>query len=275
MATDNTKLENGVQEEQKNTTMHTIGYEAKSVIDKLNENAKAIIAEQEIISKKKFKFNNGTSAKYDVQMYLKAEAIKKALRKRNYYVFLEENLDMKKIDIKKADSSKYMIRISDKNGCYVEFPYFEYRNIMLDFELSERDYIYNCLVQMAGSDRIYTREKDVTNRQYSELTEAADIICEYLAILCHFKELQTKVYSTIGWDKYNDELIFKYDKIYSTNSLIDHAFINKLDMLKNIEIEDDILEESDKKLFNSPDDLLHNYLSEGKTYNYLGTSKTN
>lgn len=217
MATDNTKIENGVQEEQKNTTMHTIGYEAKSVINKLNENAKAIIAEQEVISKKKFIFNKDTSTKYDLDLFLMAETYRQQIEEYGYNVVLEENLEKKDV----TKESKYMVRISDKNGCFVEFSYFEYRAVMLDFEESERDYIYKYLIKMAGSNQV-------------DLKNIADLICDYLAILCHFKEFQVKVYDKIGWDQYDGETIFKYDVVYNKASIAYNLSEEGIDQNKEV-----------------------------------------
>lgn len=202
---------NDNSDEQKNTSFHAVLVDSEKIISALNKNARAIIAEQEVLSSKKFQFNKNSSDKYDLDLYRKAERYKNKLIEKGYIVVLEENLEKKNV----TKESKYMVRISDKNGCFVEFSYFEYRAVVLDFMESERDYIYSYLIQMAGSNQ-------------ADLKNIADLICEYLAILCNFKELQIKVYEKIGWDDYDSEKIFKYDKIYNQHSVCDYNDEDKL-----------------------------------------------
>ncbi len=144
-----------------------------------------------------FVFNNNTESAYGINIFKIAKKLENRINNMGYSVELDEYIDIKNV----SKESKYLIRITDKNQCYVKFSYFEYREIMLNYTESETDYIYNKLLSMSGNEQ-------------NDLEDIAELISIYLGYLCHYKELHIKVFNTIGWDMYNNQRIFKYDGIY-------------------------------------------------------------
>lgn len=107
-----------------------------------------------------------------------------------------EDIDIK--DVSKG--SKFTIRILNRDGFYVDIDMFAYRDIVLDNEKSEEEFITSKVERVIGIN--------------SDIDKASKIICDILSELCYQKDLQIKRYRELGWDFYNGVQIFKYDKIY-------------------------------------------------------------
>ncbi len=107
-----------------------------------------------------------------------------------------EDIDIK--DVSKG--SKFTIRILNRDGFYVDIDMFAYRDIVLDNEKSEEEFITSKVERIIGIN--------------SDIDKASKIICDILSKLCYQKDLQIKRYRELGWDFYNGVQIFKYDKIY-------------------------------------------------------------
>lgn len=59
--------------------------------------------------------------------------------------------------------------------------------------------------------------------------EISKLITELISYVYYYDELQYKLYENIGWDVYNNELIFKYDIIYKKNQeFIKSACLNEI-----------------------------------------------
>lgn len=190
--------------EEKQVTAKEI---AIGAIKLFNDTGKQIIDKVKA-EEAKFVFNNDTENEYGIHVFKAAKKLQNKIDENGYIVELDEYIDMKDV----SKESKYIIRITDKNQCYVEFSYFEYRDIMLDYMKSETDYIYDKLLNMSGNEQ-------------NNLENIAEDISIYIGYLCHYKELHIKVYNTIGWDVYNDQLIFKYDGIYHMPNIPDNNTI--------------------------------------------------
>lgn len=114
-----------------------------------------------------------------------------------------EDIDIK--DVSKG--SRFTIRILNRDGFYVDIDMFAYRDIVLDNEKSEEEFIISKVERIIGIN--------------SDIDKASKIICDILSKLCYQKELQIKRYRELGWDFYNGVRIFKYDKIYCVADEID------------------------------------------------------
>lgn len=115
-----------------------------------------------------------------------------------YDVSVFENLEVDDV----TKQTRFTIRITDKNGTYVEYDVFKYREIVLDFCCSEYDLIADALEKMSGN-------------RFPRFEELVHAIVSYLSFACLYKEEQVKVYNKLGWMKYDDYYIFKYDAIYT------------------------------------------------------------
>lgn len=107
-----------------------------------------------------------------------------------------EDIDIK--DVSKG--SKFTIRILNRDGFYVDIDMFAYRDIVLDNEKSEEEFITSKIERIIGIN--------------SNIDKAGKTICGILSKLCYQKDLQIKRYRELGWDSYNGVRIFKYDRIY-------------------------------------------------------------
>ena len=110
-----------------------------------------------------------------------------------------EDIDIK--DVSKG--SKFTIRISNRDGFYVDIDMFAYRDIVLDNEKSEEDFITSKIERIIGIN--------------SNIDKTSKAVCDRLSILCYQKDLQIKRYRELGWDFYDGVQIFKYDRIYSVS----------------------------------------------------------
>ncbi len=107
-----------------------------------------------------------------------------------------EDIDVKDV----SRDSKFTIRILNKDGCHVDIDMFAFRDIVLDFEKSEEEFIASKIEKLTG-----------INKDIAKISKA---ICDYLSVVCYDKNLQIKRYTELGWDYYNGIRIFKYDSIY-------------------------------------------------------------
>lgn len=114
-----------------------------------------------------------------------------------------EDIDVK--DVSKG--SKFTIRISNRDGFYVDIDMFAYRDIVLDNEKSEEEFITSKIERIIGVNR--------------NIDKASRTICDRLSKFCYLKGFQIKRYRELGWDFYNEVRIFKYDKIYSVSDEVD------------------------------------------------------
>ena len=112
-----------------------------------------------------------------------------------------ENIDIKNT----SEGHKFYFRIYDDNNCFTEIDALEYRKIVLDPSKSEIDYIAEKLFVIIGL------------KVQGKAIEISEKITELISYVYYYDELQFKLYENIGWDIYNKELIFKYDKIYKNS----------------------------------------------------------
>lgn len=112
-----------------------------------------------------------------------------------------ENIDIKNT----SEGHKFYFRIYDDNNCFTEIDALEYRKIVLDPSKSEIDYIAEKLFVIIGL------------KVQGKAIEISEKITELISYVYYYDELQFKLYENIGWDIYNKELIFKYDRIYKKN----------------------------------------------------------
>lgn len=169
------------------------------VILKLNDLAKAI--------DKKYRDSTGMENSFVFNKYNEkadyAECVNKlykAITDNNFDVKVYEDIDVKDVTKK----SKYTIRIIERSGCYVDIDMFQYREIVLDHDTSEVMFIAENVERISGFGG-------------EELVGLSKTICEYLSYSCYDKNKQTKSYLELGWDWYEGERIFKYDKIHRWN----------------------------------------------------------
>lgn len=137
------------------------------------------------------------------------------LMKKPYKIIVEfyENIDIK--DTSKGH--KYYFRIYDENNCFVEIDALEYRNVVIDSAKSEEDYITEAIFKLKGL------------KVQENVLEISKLITELISYVYYYDELQYKLYENIGWDIYNNELIFKYDVIYKKNQeFIRSACLNEI-----------------------------------------------
>lgn len=139
----------------------------------------------------KFTYNDGAENKLEAD------------RADDLQVKVYEDIDIK--DVSKG--SKFTIRILNKDGFYVDIDMFAYRDIVLDNEKSEEEFIASKIEKIAGIN--------------SRIDKESKTICDILSISCYQKDLQIKRYRELGWDSYNGVQIFKYDRIYCVSDEID------------------------------------------------------
>lgn len=145
----------------------------------------------------------------------RVKEIEDILMKEPYKIIVEfyENIDIK--DTSKGH--KYYFRIYDENNCFVEIDALEYRNVVIDSAKSEIDYITEAIFKLKGL------------KVQENVLEISKLITELISYVYYYDELQYKLYENIGWDVYNNELIFKYDIIYKKNQeFIKSACLNEI-----------------------------------------------
>ena len=170
-------------------------------------------ADKEML-KPKYRFLEKLSnSNYDIDNALCDEAfldemdeLQQKLVKHRYNVEIIEDLDCK--DVTKGN--RYIIRIENTNGVYVDIDLYTYQRDIKDFSFNEQDFIEERLAKIVGCNTTQTKE-------------AAEVIVDYIAHIMYFRELYTLTYRKIGWDTYNWRragYIFKYDKVYSNILLL-------------------------------------------------------
>lgn len=163
------------------------------LILRLNNVGKAILEQTDEKIAKKYRFN--------VQQETEPEqggGKTSYLEKWGLNVNVYEDIDIKDASKK----SKFYIRISNIDKCYVDIDLFEYRDIVLNYDYFESEYIFKRLEKILGIGT-------------EEFSAVCNEISDYLSEVCYDKERQVKAYSELGWDTYDGKRIFKYDKIYS------------------------------------------------------------
>lgn len=161
------------------------------LIEKLNEISKKI-EHTEKNEKAQYKYNCFNT---DIT-FSGLDKIDIYIKKAGLEVRVYENIDIKDV----SKESKFSIRILNRDGCYVDIDMFAYKDIVLDFEKSQEEFIASKIERLIG-----------IGWNIKELSKA---VCDYLSIICYEKELQIKRYTELGWDIYNGIRIFKYDNIY-------------------------------------------------------------
>ena len=153
-----------------------------------------------------FRFLDKDDSKTSVEkknIFDKVEEIEKELEEKfGISVEFYENIDIKNT----SEGHKFYFRIYDENNCFTEIDALDYRKIVLDPSKSEIDYIVEKLFVVVGL------------KVQADVLKISELITELISYVYYFDELQFKLYENIGWDIYNKELIFKYDKIYKKDA---------------------------------------------------------
>lgn len=124
------------------------------------------------------------------------------VEREGFFVSVTEDIEHKNV----SSGSKFYIQIKDINDAVVYIELLEYKNRMKDWEFNDTEYIASYLSKITGDTS-------------TKVMNSAKIVSEYLSCLIYFPELFLKVYSKIGWDNYNGNLVFKYDRLYSNKSI--------------------------------------------------------
>lgn len=161
------------------------------LIEKLNEISKKIEHTEEN-EKAQYKYNCFNK---NITFSALGE-IEKKIMGTGLEIKVYENIDIKDV----SKESKFSIRILNQDGCYVDIDMFAYKDIVLDFEKSQEEFIASKIERITGIDR--------------DIKELSKAVCDYLSIICYKKGLQIKRYTELGWDVYDGMRLFKYDNIY-------------------------------------------------------------
>lgn len=106
------------------------------------------------------------------------------------------------IDIKNNPKEKFYILLEDNNGNTTSIDLLKYQENIYNYEVDEEESIKNEVVKLKGAYTI-----DIVNTSKK--------IAEYISLALGYKETFNYQYKYIGWDKVDDEEVFKYDTIYS------------------------------------------------------------
>lgn len=202
--------------------MDVNGYQIFNALNSLTKAVREQIAQQKSNKPKElkgldFRFVESAKIKTDDEKKTAMERIKELEKKleEKYGIIVEFYED---IDIKDTTKEhKFYFRIYDMNNCFVDIDALEYRSIVIDSSKSELDYIMEKVFKILG-----------LNVQENVL-DISKSITELISYVYYFGELQYKVYENIGWDLYNNEVIFKYDIIYKKNQkFIRSACLNEI-----------------------------------------------
>lgn len=170
---------------------------ASRLSNKLNKLAQRLKEEGKASSGKHFSFEGVGAAGLNPDTFSYYMEKQEAIEEAGYIVEIEENIDIKDLTTDK----KYRIVITDKDGCFVAIDYAKYRELITDYTSSEEEFIEEQLRKLSGIG-------------IENIKEISSDICEYLSYLMYFRDLYVKTYKNIGWDTYNNKMIFKYDVIY-------------------------------------------------------------
>lgn len=125
---------------------------------------------------------------------------------------------IEKIDVKDTSLKKFYIRLTDKNGNYIELDLLDYQKKIYDFTEDEEETLKNKIVDLKG---VYD----------GNTMKAASDIAKYISLALKYKEYFWYQYDRLGWDDiYIDNVchkIFKYNTIYSRNDLKIQGFCDR------------------------------------------------
>lgn len=125
---------------------------------------------------------------------------------------------IEKIDVKDTSLKKFYIRLTDKNGNYIELDLLDYQKKIYDFTEDEEETLKNKIVDLKG---VYD----------GNTMKAASDIAKYISLTLKYKEYFWYQYDRLGWDDiYIDNVchkIFKYNTIYSRNDLKIQGFCDR------------------------------------------------
>lgn len=175
---------------------------AKKIIEELNESA--IEAREE--SKKVRMSPKYSAGFYDKKSYISiyphlAKA-KIEVEDMGYTVEVLEDTEYFNV----TTGSRFCVRISYINETYVEFDLNSYKENLLDYDFDAVCYIEGLLQKIVGDSS-------------SETYESARKIVNYLAYAIYYPEAYIRTYTKIGWDYLYNQLVFKYDTIYSKGDI--------------------------------------------------------
>lgn len=178
----------------------------------LKELADAVKQEvKENENKPKFRFYDTHKGLFEV--IDEESEISDELKDIGFSVEVMENIECYDV----TQEKRFKVRITNSNNTYVEFPLDSYMKVVNSFMESVEDFICDKINVMTGGRRykvtFHDGEEKITKIYNTKMI--ADLIAEELSYLVYFEELQTKIYKAIGWDEYNNFLIFKYDRIYA------------------------------------------------------------
>lgn len=182
----------GIQETEDNQTINDNNL--VSVLNKLSKRIDRDIAEKE---EKVFIYNPKTERSYE-ECESEIEEYKEIINCYGYDVEVQEHIEVSDV----TEDSRFFICIMDNNNTKVDIDLFIYKEIVLDYNISEYEYVEKIIERMSGG-------------KFNEIEELVSAIISYLSYVCYFKQAQMKVYSKIGWMKYDGLKIFKYDSIYA------------------------------------------------------------
>lgn len=191
------------------------------IIDNLN-NICERIGQTEEDTVPRYKYILGNQDKINFNM----NEVKNCIAGAGLEVKVYEDIDVKDV----SRDSKFTIRILNKDGCHVDIDMFAFRDIVLDFEKSEEEFIASKIEKLTGIKR--------------DIAKISKAICDYLSVVCYDKNLQIKRYTELGWDYYNGIRIFKYDSIYYDLGCDDENKIVILGECKN-EVADCLINKQD------------------------------
>lgn len=144
------------------------------------------------------KHDNQTEEQKEIA-FERIEVLERKLDEYGICVEFYEDIDIKDV----STGCKYYFRIYDANNCFTEIDALEYRKVVIDSSKSEVDYIVEKLFKILGL------------KVQADVLEISNLVTELISYVYYFAELQYKVYENIGWDVYDNDLIFKYDRIYN------------------------------------------------------------
>lgn len=125
---------------------------------------------------------------------------------------------IEKIDVKDTSLKKFYIRLTDKNGNYIELDLLDYQKKIYDFTEDEEETLKNKIVDLKG---VYD----------GNTMKAASDIAKYISLALKYKEYFWYQYDRLGWDDiYINNVchkIFKYNTIYSRNDLKIQGFCDR------------------------------------------------
>lgn len=149
------------------------------------------------------------------------EEEKKTLKKYATSIWTNYGIQVRlieKIDVKDTSLKKFYIRLTDKNGNYIELDLLDYQKKIYDFTEDEEETLKNKIVDLKG---VYD----------GNTMKAASDIAKYISLALKYKEYFWYQYDRLGWDDiYIDNVchkIFKYNTIYSRKDLKIQGFCDR------------------------------------------------